>query len=216
MSEKFYPYLLRDESIRQFGASLSNIITLKRKEKSMSSPKKLIVFFDGEEQEPIEVTNVELKFDNDTIVLHINSDRKEKSSADKEPLQIIASKDVPSEDGIIAPHVEEKFLLKGADLEAFEAMSELRANRIEDAGSVTPTYHVIESSTFNIQDIQSVTQSTMELLKAEHELVADGFKALDIKTPEFIFETDQEHFKLIQTCTICKVEKVSTEESSKE
>ncbi len=199
----FYPYLLRQENSKQFGVNLSNIIPVKRK-RSMS--KKLVVFFNDEEQEPIEVANIDIQINNDTIVLRINSKNVTQNTTE-------TALDTPSVDGIVASHVEEKFLLKGEDLESFETLSELRNNRATKQKGITPIQHIIETQVFNIQDIQSVDQATMELLNAEQKLINSGYKMLEVNTPEFIFEEDAEHFKLIETCILCQIkesEKQST------
>lgn len=211
MPDKLYPYLLRDAENKQFGAGLSSIIKPKKKEKEMNTPKKLVVFFNGEEQAPIEVADVTLNVQDNTIVLQINTPAEEEKNKSQKP-SAIPSEDAPSVEGILVPEdlPNETFMLKGADLKALENLSVLRANRIEKKGNATPTHHLIETSIFNIQDVQSVQNAIMELVDAERKLVEDGYAALDVKTPEFVFEDANEYFKLTQACVLVQTQKASS------
>lgn len=181
-----FPYLLREEHSQSFGVGLESIIIPKRNGVTM---KKLVVYFNGEKQEPLEISNIELQFKDNEIVLRIDS--SEENS--------VSSTDLTN--GVI-PLDAEEIPLTGVNLEMLETLSELRKNKVEKCDN--PIHHIIETSLFAMRDIQSIEQAITELVAAEHVLIEKGYKALEIKLPKFVFTEDSEQFKLVQACVICK------------
>jgi hypothetical protein len=195
-----FPYLLRDvNSPSEFGSTLSHII--KGKE-IMKQSKKLIVYFNGEEQEAINISSIKMELADDNIILHIDTEKEE----------ISLIEDTPSVDGILIPSSAETFLLQGDDLEAFQNLSEFHnpKNHVKEKDTITPVHQTLETSTYNIQDIQSVEQATMELLEIEQKFIKEEFKVIKVDIPKFIYEEDGIHFKLRQECDVCNLEKTTS------
>jgi hypothetical protein len=182
-----FPYLLREENPQSFGVGLESIIVPKRNGVMM---KKLVVYFNGEKQEPLEISNVELQFNNNEIILRIDSIEEENKDA---------AIDLTS--GII-PLDAEEIPLTGTNLEMLEKLSELRKNKVEKSDN--QIQHIIETSLFAMRDVQSIDQAIAELITAERDLITKGYKALEVKLPKFVFTDDSEQFKLVQACVICK------------
>lgn len=200
-----YPYLLRNEKTKQFGATLSSIIP-KRKE-AMNKTKKLVVYFNGEEQDSIEVSDVRLFLGGDFIKLHIDTIEEEKEN--ELPTE---EEGAPSSKGVVDPTQAEIFLLSGDELESFEVLSSFRQkeNISENRENISPIHHIIETNVYNITDINSVDNAKMDLINAENTLIAQGYKVFKVKTPKFQFNGNI-YFKLIENCILCKVENVQQE-----
>ena len=202
MQSDLYTHLLRDVKTQQFGANLSSIIKLRKENNQM---KKLIVFFNGEEQAPLDVSSVDLKITDDgTLILNIESTptQYDVTAGQKDATPVDTLKDAPSAKGIIQPSDNnEIFLLQGEALEIFKDNSVIFGlrkpeNIIKEKNDTVPlTVFIIESNAYNIQDMESVKKATTDLIHKEKDLITKGFKTFKVETPQFIF-TDENNFKL--------------------
>jgi len=182
----------------EFGSKLSNIIKLDKEKKSMT--KNLIVIFDGEEHEPIECKNISVNIENDNMILNVTTKKDIEHSTDE---------NIPSNQGIIAPTENEVFFLSGDDYDSFIAISECRRSEnmlTEKKEGRKLEAITIESSTYDIQDLQSVSNATLDIVAKEQELLNEGYKTFKANDPRYIYENDN-NFKLVETVVLCKEEK---------
>jgi len=192
-----YPYLLKNIENKQFGISTTDLIVLSKKGQVMST-KKLIVVYNGEEYAPVDCKEVSVQFQKDTITLNIVTLEDTK----------IQTEESPSTDTVVTATKDEIFLLKGDDLEAFTTLSEFRwdENHCTPSTGIKREAHIIESETYDIQDLQSVQNATFDLIEAEKKFLNDNYAVIQCNTPRFIYEADKSHFKLTESVILCKKE----------
>ncbi len=158
-----YKVLLKDVEHKSFGASLTNIISLKKGEVAMATTKKLVVIYDGDEYEPVNCQSVKIQFEGDTVILTVVLMKDE-------PQTEVTPNDAPVEDAVISTSPDETFELQGDDLEAFEALSDFRNVEYqskEKNDSKLEETHTIESEIYDIQDLQSVQNAVYDLIERE-------------------------------------------------
>lgn len=179
----------------EFGSKLSNIIKLKKDKKSM---KRLIVIMDGNEYEPMICKDITINIENDNIILNVNSEKVEQP----------VDESTPTEQGIISPTKTEVFSLTGDDYESFVALSEFRQskNTIEKKEGDKLEAFTLESETYDIQDLQSVSNATLDIIYKEQDFLNKGYKVFKVNAPRYIYENDN-NFKLVETVVLCKEEK---------
>lgn len=208
-NNQLFPHLLRAEKPPTFGVGLSQVIFLSKEKDSMSTEgKKLVVIYNGEPQEPLEISRVHMDIQEQNIILHIDTldNVSPEVESKKIPAEVspIPEEDTPSTNGVAIENIQQNFELSGEDLTKYEARSDLRTTRIQEEGSETSKIvHISETATYNIQNVDSVENALQELLDAECSLVNQGYRALFIENPQFVFEADGMNFKLVQSCTLC-------------
>jgi len=194
-SHKIYKTLLKDVELKSYGANLSNIIKLERKD---MPPKKLLVMYDGEMQEPISYEELSFEMTNEGILLKIESASRER---DTQKVQ-----DVPQEQPIADPVQEENFSLQGDDLESFQSMSPFRQTENKTEKGDTKQAITISSGTFDITDINCIMNAILDLVNAEQKYIDEGYKILQCSDPKFSYE-DNKYFKLIESAVLSKEKK---------
>jgi len=193
-----YPFLLKNVEHKSFGASLTNIISLKKGEVAMATTKKLVVIYDGDEYEPVNCQSVEIKFEGDTVILTVALAKDESQ---------------PVEDAVISTSPDETFELQGDDLEAFEALSDFRNVEYqskEKNDSKLEEAHTIESEVYDIQDLQSVQNAVYDLIEREKELLNKGYTVFKYTVPKFDYK-DKNLFKLVESVVLIMTTKTANE-----
>jgi len=182
----------------EFGSKLSNIIKLNKGKKSML--KNLIVIFNGEEYEHIVCENISVNIENDNVVLNVVT---------KKDIEQPTDENAPTTQAIIAPTKDEVFLLSGDDYESFISLSDCRRpeNMVPEKkeGQKLEAF-TIESDTYDIQDLQSVSNATLDIISLEQKFLNKGYKTFKANNPRYIYENDN-NFKLVETVVLCKEEK---------
>ena len=107
-----YPELLRDVEQALTGATLTNIIALKKQGEVVKTTK-LRVSYNGEEYDPVDCQSVSVKLENDTILLDI-------ILADD---KVVEKPPVPQAEAVVPAKPTDIFILQGDDLEAFQMLS---------------------------------------------------------------------------------------------
>jgi len=190
----------------EYGAKLSNIIKLKGK-KSM---KKLVVVMDGNEYDPVVCKDIDINISDDVIILTINSETEQ-----------VENENLPTENGIAITSSEnenEIFPLTGEDLDTFVTLSEFRIaeNTVEKKEGQKLEAITIESEVYDIQDLQSVSSATLDIIAKEQEYIKAGYKAFKTNNPKYIYESNNKNnFKLVETIVLCKVQKEESQDISK-
>ena len=193
-----YSHLLRDIKQQSFGASLTNIISLKKGEVAMATTKKLVVIYDGDEYEPVNCQSVKIKFEGDTVILTVVLAKDESQ---------------PVEDAVISTSPDETFELQGDDLEAFEALSDFRNVKYqskEKNDSRSEEAHTIESETYDIQDLQSVQNAIYDLIEREKEFLNKEYIVFKYTVPKFDYK-DKNLFKLVESVVLIAATKTANE-----
>lgn len=201
-----YPYLLKDIEHKSFGASLTNIISLKKGEVAMATTKKLVVIYDGEEYEPVNCQSVKIQFEGDTVILTV-------ALMKDEPQTEVTPDDIPTENAVISTSPDETFELQGDDLEAFEALSDFRNVEYqskEKNDSKSEEAHTVESEVYDIQDLQSVQNAIYDLIEREKELLSKGYKVFKYTVPKFDYK-DKNLFKLVESVVLIMTTKTANE-----
>lgn len=192
-----YPILLKNTLHQSFGINPSNIMLKTKQGEVVVKAKKLLVTYNGEENEPVDCQSVEVKFEDDTIMLNIVTvkDGQEQPRAE----------DIPQTEAVVPPAVTDKFVLQGDDLEAFELLSDLR--RTENQGQKTENStleaHTIESGVFDIQDLMSVQNATLDIVEREKQFIDQGYTVFKTNTPRFDYE-NANNFKLVESIVLIK------------
>lgn len=200
-----YKVLLKNVEQKQFGASLTNIIALKKGEVAMATTKKLVVIYDGEEYEPVNCRSVKIQFEGDTVILTV-------VLKEDEP-QIEVTPNAPVEDAVISTSPDETFELQGNDLEAFEALSDFRNVKYqskEKNDSKLEEVHTIESETYDIQDLQSVQNAIYDLIEREKEFLNKEYTVFKYTIPKFNYK-DKNLFKLVESVVLIAATKTANE-----
>ena len=181
-----------------------NIILLKKRGEVIVKVKKLLVTYGGERQEPIDCQAVEIRFEGDTILLNIvlveDAEAQHKAVQSDKP-QV----DEPQVTAVVPIAATDKFVLQGDDLEAFEMLSDFR--REENTGQKTENdkleAYTLESGVFDIQDLASVQNATMDIVAKEKVFIDSGYKVFKINIPRYDYENNN-NFKLIESVVLLK------------
>jgi len=181
----------------EYGAKLSNIIKLRGR-----SMKRLVVIFDGEKYEPIFCDNINIKLENDEVILELKTSES-----------VQTDNSIPSEQVMIAPSKDETFILTGDDYSSFIALSEFRRteNITEKKEGQKLEAFTIESETYDIQDMQSVSNAILGVISKEQEYLKKDYKVFKTSDPRYIYEDDN-LFKLVETVVLCKEKDVAIKE----
>jgi hypothetical protein len=200
-----YSHLLRDVEQKQFGASLTNIILLKKGEVAMATTKKLVVIYDGDEYEPVNCRSVKIQFEGDAVILTV-------VLKEDEPQTEVTPDDIPTEDAVISTSPNETFELQGDNLEAFEALSDFRDDKNQgkkESNSELETY-IVESETYDIQDLQSVQNAIFDLIEREKEFLNKEYTVFKYTVPKFDYK-DGDLFKLVESVVLIAATKTANE-----
>jgi hypothetical protein len=187
-----------------YGVKLSDIIKVERKSKM----KKLVIVLNGSEFNALFCKEINLKIEDDCIKLLVEYDDDATELEDEE------QEAIPKVNGILPPSKDEIYILGGDDYESFEALSEFRHddNIVEKKDNQKLVAITIESDTYNIQDLQSVSNAILDIIAKEQEFLSKGFKVFKNNIPRYSYE-DENHFKLVET-TVLSEEVVKVQEAN--
>lgn len=201
MADLLYPTLLKDTEHISFGVNPINIIAPKKQGEVVVKTKKLLVTYDGEKQEPIDCQSIEVKFEDDTIILDIVLVKDEEQQTEN----------MPQTEAVIPTSETDTFMLQGDDLEAFELLSDF--HHAENQGQKTENdkleAYTLESGTFDIQDLTSVQNAMLDIVEKEKQFINQGFKVFKTNTPRFDYENSN-NFKLVESVVLIKQTTVTT------
>ena len=192
-----YPILMKNTERISFGANPMNIV-VPRKGEVVVKTKKLLVTYGGEKQEPINCQSVTMKLEGDNIILDIVLVEKEEQS---QP----STEDMPQVEAVVPAAVTDKFMLQGDDLESFELLSDFRRdeNQGQKAENDKSETYMLESGTFDIQDLSSVQSAMLDIVEKEKQFIEQGYKVFKANTPRFDYENDN-NFKLTESVVLMK------------
>ena len=180
-----YSTLMREVEIPTYGATLTNIVSLKQRGKEMET-KKLVVVLNGDLiVDAAECDSVNISFDGNTIKVDV-------LTTSKEPL-----KEVPAETGFTVEETVQIFPLQGLDMENFEKLSVFR-NKDNKSTKLTGEALTVTTKVFDIQDMNAVDDSISELLQLEKDHLVKGEKVIKVNVVEYIY-SDSDHFILAET-----------------
>jgi len=190
-----YNILLKNTENISFGANAISIIAPKNQGEIIVKSKKLLVTYDGEEQEPIVCQSVTVKYEDDTIMLNIVLTKDDEKQAEA----------VPQAEAVIPTSKTDVYTLQGDDLESFEMLSSFRKseNCIQKTNNSELEIYVLKSGTFDIQDISSIENAMLDIVAKEQQLIDSGYKVFNINTPKFDYENNN-NFKLIESAELIK------------
>ena len=202
-----YNILLKNTENILFGANPMSIIA-PRKGEVVVKTKKLLVTYNGEEQEPIDCQSVTIKYEADTIILDIVLPLKD------EEQKTTTAETVPQAEAIIPASETDTFILQGDDLEAFEMLSDFRReeNQAQKTEKDGLNVYIIESGTFDIQDLTSIENAMLDIVAQERQFIDKGYKAFKTNTPKFDYENSN-NFKLVESVVLIKQTTDIVEES---
>ncbi len=189
-----YNILLKNTENISFGADPISIIMPKSKGDVVGT-KKLLVTYDGEEQEPINCQSIIVKYEDDTIMLNIILVKENEESSVS-----------PQAEAVIPPSKTDTFALQGDDLESLELLSDFRKkeNQVQKFEKGEAKYeHIIESGMFDIQDLTSIESAIFDIITKEKQLIDKGYKVFKPTPPVFKYE-DSNVFKLVESVSLIK------------
>lgn len=163
------------------------------------SHSKVIIEVDGIVAETIPCEDVNITFDGDSIIVKV-------SSADGAGVD----SDAPTPDGFSIPETSENLQLTGEDLESFDLLSEFRIpeNRTKKIKDVESDAVTVESESYNIQDLASIQNASLDLIERERKFLDDGYLVISSEVPKYVYENFN-YFKLIETAVLYKAEKAT-------
>ncbi len=213
IKDEIFTVLLKNTCSPTFGAKPSNVVFQKKKQgEVIMNINKLLVTYDGEEQEPVKCQSISMSISGDTILLDIVPRKGEEHQAE----DTSQAEDTPQAKAVVSSNVSDMFMLKGDDLESLTLLSDFRnkENQGQKTGNEKLEACTIESGTFDIQDLTSVQNAMLDIVEKEKQFIDNGYKVITVNIPRFDYENSS-NFKLIESAVLIKHSVVDTVDENK-